>query len=142
MESVICSGCRSPIGIPAGCTDATIRCGICWTEVERVAQPVPLVPAMPKPTLAKTVPLVAKPIVRVAAALPSGARPAAGMAKLDALIQKASLKLTKSEIPVVPVVVVPADVLPIIQALPRSEEIPTIEPLAPKPSQAFKPRRG
>lgn len=132
MESVICSGCRSPIGIPTGCTDATIRCGICWTEVELVAQPVPLVPVVPKPTLAKAVPLVAKAVVRVAAALPTGARPAAGMAKLDALIQKASLKLTKPEIPVLPVLVMPTDDL----------EIPTIQPLAPKPSQAFKPRRG
>jgi len=122
MESIICNGCRSPIEIPTGCSDATIRCGICWTEMELVAQPIPIISAKPKPTLAKAVPLVAKAIVRVAAALPTGARPAAGMAKLDALIQKASLKLTKPEIPVVPVLVMPFVDL----------EIPTIQPLAPK----------
>ena len=96
--------------------------------MELVAQPVPLVPVVPKPTLVKAVPLVAKAIVRVAAALPTGARPAAGMAKLDALIQKASLKLTKPQIPVVPVVVMPTDDL----------EIPTIQPLPPKPSHRLR----
>ncbi len=125
MENIICIGCRSPIEIPTGCSDATIRCGICWTEMELIAQPIPVISAKPKPTLAKAIPLVAKAVVRVAAALPTGARPAAGMAKLDALIQKASLKLMKPEIPVLPVLV-----MPIIDL-----EIPTIQPLAAKSSQ-------
>ena len=132
METIICSGCRSPIEIPTGCSDATIRCGICWTEMELVAQPIPIISAKPKPMLAKAVPLVAKAVVRVASALPVGARPAAGMAKLDALIQKATLKLTKQEITVLPVLVMPADEVPIIQALPRSNSIPTIQPVTPK----------
>ena len=90
--------------------------------MELVAQPIPIISAKPKPTFAKAIPLVAKPVVRVAAALPTGARPAAGMAKLDALIQKASLMLMKPEIPVLPVLV-----MPIVEL-----EIPTIQPLAPK----------
>ncbi len=93
--------------------------------MELAVQPIPIISAKHKPTLAKAVPLVAKAVVRVASVLPTGARPAAGMAKLDARIQKASLKLTKPEIPVLPVLVMPAIDL----------EIPTIQPFASKPRE-------
>jgi hypothetical protein len=104
-----CPSCRSPVTVPADFADTTIRCGICWTEVPvPKAENAPVLKPVSQPAVPTAKPLpangsgAAKPSgVRVAAALPDGAKPAAGMARLEALIHKAGTRLREAA-PVVP----------------------------------------
>lgn len=99
--ALTCTGCSSPIDIPADHEEPTIRCGICWTEVTipksagtGTAKPAARASTAP---VAKAIPATPVPPVstpRVAAALPAGAKPTSGMAPLEALLTKANARLT------------------------------------------------
>src|SRR5689334_31263 len=99
-DALTCTSCRSPIAVPADHAADTIRCGICWTEVAVPKVPV-IKPAAAAPAAKPKSGATAGPGsgvtkgsgVQVAAALPPGAKPAAGMARLEALLHSAGGRL-------------------------------------------------
>lgn len=128
-DSITCTGCRAPVAVPRDHADPTIRCGICWTEVA----------VAPRPAAAKSVPAlpVAQPLTARPTATIPGVKPAAGMAKLEGLIQKAGARLagpaaTATATPAIPVATLKpktAEAVP----LPSIQPVPVPVTVAPVP---------
>jgi hypothetical protein len=129
--------------VPDDHPEPTVRCGICWTEVPVGPRPTPPPVAPPTAILLPPKPAAASgvnklpPGVRLADPLPAGGRPAAGMAPLEALVQRAAARLAPpaparpADPPIVEVPVVVAEVVTAAPPAPPPVVVPAAPPAVP-----------
>ncbi len=120
---VTCPSCRSAVSIPADHAESTIRCGICWTEVDAGVRPKP--PAVPVVAPQPAVPPIAV-AKRTVPEIPG--KPLPGMAKLEERMRHAAARLA----PPLPTPAAPVRATVVAKpAAPLVEIAPAIATIAP-----------
>jgi hypothetical protein len=125
--SVACPSCRAAVSVPAEHAESTIRCGICWAEVDLGVRPTtPAKPALVPPPPAA--PAVAKRPAPVLAG-----KPIPAMAKLEERMRRAAARLAPPPAPAAPVraTVVVKPAAPLVEIAPA---LATIAPARVDPS--------
>src|SRR5207253_467326 len=116
---ITCPSCKSPVEVPAGYDAETIRCGICWAEIDvgiRELQPV-------EAAIGEEV-ILASPEADPFVGIPG--RPALGMAPLEDLLRTVCARMPQLLQPVKVKRSKPMEVPPPVVKAPRPAE-PRVE---------------